>query len=1392
MPPPLTFCLLFDRRECAIHRLSLHRASNFLKLEAIGSAKFTRDTKAGETVGDIFGKILEEDEESQHPDEAVIVLESLQSSEGRELQLLKSEECFATYYSYTGSKQVANVALREIGCSSIQPGCLELHTVRDVSAGEEMYVYDTDLAGSDESEEDEMEVEESCDGDVEFEKIDAEEADGEESHEMDIESFCENSEEEEEVPDSVKSSSMVPRSDGVISPLTLPSRSSQFDVSFLTGHNAGILVRKEEEGKPGDDDRFGVGAVSFASAPAESDAAREESDSSTLDTQILENDATGVETQFVDSGDSDSLSVPAESDPALAVLDSSTVDTQILGESLSAAAESGSALAVSDGSTVEASVVGSVSSSTSLAGSDDQYETSQSEEVVTGTASAAASSAPATTGAASSTPALTASANATGTASAAAASAPAATGGASSAPTLTASANATGAASAAALTALAASASPFPALTAPAPASTARANTTGAASPAPAVVGAGSVVKAGLRVVTERLNISTEQDDLETSKLMGKALKSTTSGEGAGAGSDDHYETPQSEEVVGPVLVVRQLFARVNTDTTGRAGTCQLVACIEYVKRHFDDWKKEWPDLATKNATKWLRRCLIDLVIGMDEALLAAAAVAEGYQTKDEYIEDLSLENTWCDDIMLSKVCEVFGVNVFVWKPKKYETHRLMLCNGQGHSSVTSRTVYSVVANPSAGIHVFYNDKNHYEELQLPVPDDTCVCCSGLAMLALDTPGFWVCSASCEQEVKSALQRLVSECTKDTSVKRKKKGALPLFCGVSGCVRVSSRSKVDMRRHLLDDHLMTVHASIESVSGKLPEPNYPNYDVMISDDEDEIGSEDVNLYRVTDAVCEGFPAWLSFMWGPKQALKNAHLFKFIISFSNVKSLKKPFYVDGVDNVEDFLPKQFKCNGSHTRFFGNIDDGSFDQANFLVIWGALLSFVHQHDLTNEEISQSVLVHCNAGLQRSAAFIIFLLMHLNDRMDYDSFLLLREALGSVRGSEVADHDWVNSALRKLGVDVPSSRSGRLKKTSATSPARSHAAVSPVRVTSVSSTASAPSVAPTVMNVCHGIEITTVEVHRLRNKRWLNDAIVNGYMKWLVARYSYGRKCIVIGSEFFARNSEENLDRLRKTMFSGSRNRRINRKTGFKGVKFIFLPACNDEHWIFFVVAVESRLVYAYDSLMSAMTNQYMADLLQFLNANLDGDWASGHPKSNPQQVDGFSCGVFGCRSSHEIMVRADTFNPATDELMFPKRESRSLANYRLKIEWAITDVYLGVGDGVDVSRLDVKGLELYTAYISRMSPPLSSSSPVKLAPAPSRHLFCPAELPDVTNTEQLTFFNARVYFGGVEALDYVKSNKFELHRIRTVIAVGVPEDWSFISTRDDGEKTRFYKV
>ena len=204
--------------------------------------------------------------------------------------------------------------------------------------------------------------------------------------------------------------------------------------------------------------------------------------------------------------------------------------------------------------------------------------------------------------------------------------------------------------------------------------------------------------------------------------------------------------------------------------------------------------------------------------------------------------------------------------------------------------------------------------------------------------------------------------------------------------------------------------------------------------------------------------------------------------------------------------------------------------------------------------------------------------------------------------------------------------------------------------------------------------GDSVQRGSMETLQSGQWLNDEIINYFLKNCLAKYDEiscdkqpGRKRSHFFNSFFVQTmlDEKNDNPKLRGKYNYKNVKRWGRKVPGKDIfnlKYIFIPINLDNmHWTSAVIFMEEKKIQYFDS-MGATDRIKLRALLQYLQdeykAKKGGElkpkeWTLvGCSKSTPRQRNGFDCGVFTCLFGYFVLKRGSgnfTFDPIFSDCM-----------------------------------------------------------------------------------------------------------------------------------------------
>lgn len=170
-------------------------------------------------------------------------------------------------------------------------------------------------------------------------------------------------------------------------------------------------------------------------------------------------------------------------------------------------------------------------------------------------------------------------------------------------------------------------------------------------------------------------------------------------------------------------------------------------------------------------------------------------------------------------------------------------------------------------------------------------------------------------------------------------------------------------------------------------------------------------------------------------------------------------------------------------------------------------------------------------------------------------------------------------------------------------------------------------------------HDYEFSHSSLQRLRPQRWLNDEIINAYLKLVKTRFD--RKIHVFDSFFYTTCVE------RKEKGPGIESLRHLSKNDYLANDLLFCPIhVNNNHWTLIAVHIADRRIEYYDSLNSNETRgneilELFTEVLQAMESDESEfkEWTTLQMQNIPRQDNDHDCGVFMCQYALELAKGGD---------------------------------------------------------------------------------------------------------------------------------------------------------
>ena len=203
-------------------------------------------------------------------------------------------------------------------------------------------------------------------------------------------------------------------------------------------------------------------------------------------------------------------------------------------------------------------------------------------------------------------------------------------------------------------------------------------------------------------------------------------------------------------------------------------------------------------------------------------------------------------------------------------------------------------------------------------------------------------------------------------------------------------------------------------------------------------------------------------------------------------------------------------------------------------------------------------------------------------------------------------------------------------------------------------------------------YNIPITVKDLKTLDNRKWLNDNIIDFYMKLLVARSQNSAELLpkihIFSTHFYSTLSSKG--------YKGVARWAKRAKIDVTQLDYIFVPVnLNQVHWALGVINNKDRSFQYYDSLFGHAGPEIISRLEEYLTGEtkrLYGDDYSGADYSDyerdtavdcPQQENGSDCGVFTCTAVDYISRSSELFYSQADMLTIRQRMAYEICQNKL---------------------------------------------------------------------------------------------------------------------------------
>eukprot|EP00397_Hematodinium_sp_SG-2012_P055693 GEMP01068160.1.p1 GENE.GEMP01068160.1~~GEMP01068160.1.p1 ORF type:complete len:334 (+),score=46.19 GEMP01068160.1:196-1197(+) len=182
---------------------------------------------------------------------------------------------------------------------------------------------------------------------------------------------------------------------------------------------------------------------------------------------------------------------------------------------------------------------------------------------------------------------------------------------------------------------------------------------------------------------------------------------------------------------------------------------------------------------------------------------------------------------------------------------------------------------------------------------------------------------------------------------------------------------------------------------------------------------------------------------------------------------------------------------------------------------------------------------------------------------------------------------------------------------------------------------------------------IELLEKDFHTLKPGRWLNDEIINGYIKLLVTG-EIPLRVHAFNTFFWSTISSFEPKTKKPLSYDYAKVKRWTRrqKVDIFDLDLIIVPVnINEMHWTLGCIDMRAKKVRFYDSLGTPSNSTFADFMIRYVkdehkdkkgSALSDADeWEAEDVIDNPQQDNGYDCGVFLCKYA-ECLVNDISFN------------------------------------------------------------------------------------------------------------------------------------------------------
>lgn len=153
---------------------------------------------------------------------------------------------------------------------------------------------------------------------------------------------------------------------------------------------------------------------------------------------------------------------------------------------------------------------------------------------------------------------------------------------------------------------------------------------------------------------------------------------------------------------------------------------------------------------------------------------------------------------------------------------------------------------------------------------------------------------------------------------------------------------------------------------------------------------------------------------------------------------------------------------------------------------------------------------------------------------------------------------------------------------------------------------------------------IEVTVRDFKTLAPGRWLNDTIIEFFMKYIESNTA---KVVAFNSFFYSTLADRGYQGVRRWM--------KRKKAAINDLDIIFAPVnLNQAHWALSIIDLRNRKILYVDSLSSGLTSTafaIMKDLQSYVIEESKGDLGEDFELCHlecPRQTNGFDCGIYVC--------------------------------------------------------------------------------------------------------------------------------------------------------------------